>query len=138
VMDSKLPKATGQVRWAHLLSDFRDRPAELLSLVDSDDSFRSAVQEPLETELRKVEHWPSELRKWRVLLVVLIESEIGTIWSSSLRASTREALLTAAGRWGITPEQVRMVSVESDSIYERLKNTSLQIDPSILPQGTSE
>jgi hypothetical protein len=129
---------TGKIRWAELLSDFRDRPAELLSLVDSDDTVRSAVQERLESELSEVEQWPTELRKWRVLLVALIESEIGTIWSSSLRTSTQEALLSAAGRWGITPVQVRMVSGESDSIYERLKNTSLQIDPSTLSHGTSE
>jgi hypothetical protein len=106
--------------------------------VDSDDTVRSAVQERLESELSEVEQWPTELRKWRVLLVALIESEIGTIWSSSLRTSTQEALLSAAGRWGITPVQVRMVSGESDSIYERLKNTSLQIDPSTLSHGTSE
>ena len=136
--DSKLPMRTGKIRWAELLSDFRDRPAELLSLVDSDDTVRSAVQERLESELSEVEQWPTELRKWRVLLVALIESEIGTIWSSSLRTSTQEALLSAAGRWGITPVQVRMVSGESDSIYERLKNTSLQIDPSTLSHGTSE
>jgi hypothetical protein len=89
--------------------------------------------------MRACEDWPAELRKWEVALIAVLEIEIGNIAGRGLRAAAHAELLAKAREWGITPTAVRMVSVEIDSVYERLKDETIRIPEGRSPQtGNNE
>lgn len=122
-----MPETTDQIRWADLLTEYKYRPAELLSLVETSDEPRSAVKTSLTAAMQRCVDWPTELRDWRIVLIALMEIGIGTIWSRDIRTAVHEELLSKAHDWGITQTALRMVSVEIDSVYDRLKNEIVRV-----------
>jgi hypothetical protein len=124
-MDVK-PSAPRQVRWAELRDEYWNRPDELLSLVESSEGLRSAIQETLNAALESHGDWPPELRRWQVVLIAAVELDIASIWDPGIRAEVHANLLAKAREWGITPTALRMVSGEIGPEWQALREVQIE------------
>jgi hypothetical protein len=126
-MKLKLPETTRQIRWVDLLTQYKYRPSDLLCLIESKQDIREVIETGLISTLQSFADWPVELLDWRLVLVALMENEIGDIMSPYLRTASHDELLCKGREWGITPTALRMISTEIDSVYKRLKDQSLRL-----------
>jgi len=125
-METYMPE-TDQIRWADLLTEYKYRPAELLSRVDSSGHVKSAVKASLIAAVQTCIDWPTELCDWRVVLIALLEMEVGSIYSRDLRTASHDQLLSKARDWGVTRTALRMTSLEIDSVYQRVKDELVRV-----------
>lgn len=125
-MDLKLG-ASHHVRWGELRDEYWDRPDELLSLVESCEELRSTLQATLNVALESHSDWPTELRRWQVVLIAAIELDIASIWDRGIRAETHANLLAKAGEWGVTPTALRMVSDLIGFEWQALRELQVEV-----------
>lgn len=121
------PGAPHQVRWAELRDEYWDKPDELLSLVESSEELRSTIQATLNAALESHGDWPTELRRWQVVLIAAIELDIASIWDRGTRAEVHANLLAKARDWGVTPTALRMVSGEIGSESQALRQLQIEV-----------